>query len=94
MLVNDLLTLSRSDNSESTVRKENFNFDEILDGAVDAMKPVAVQNNISLQRNIPKPVSAILKVPGWGFPWLSGLQKFIMAKSQSKAKWGKVQSLL
>jgi Signal transduction histidine kinase len=51
-LVNDLLILSRSDNSEYAVLKENFSFDELLCSVVDAMKPVAEQKNISLQHNI------------------------------------------
>ena len=53
-LVNDLLTLSRSDNSEHIVNKAKFDFDKVLCSTVEAIRPVAEQSGISLQADIQK----------------------------------------
>lgn len=51
-LVNDLLTLSRSDSSEYTIVKAEFNLSEVLQSTAEVMCPFAIQNNIVLQYDI------------------------------------------
>jgi len=51
-LVNDLLTLSRSDSNEQMLLKENIFFDILLQDTLNIIIPFAKQNNISIQRNI------------------------------------------
>lgn len=51
-LVDDLLTISRSDSRQKTLHKVDFKIDRMLESIVDLMRPYAEEKGVALQSNI------------------------------------------